>query len=122
MKEKITAFDSKEIFNIVVAFRSQGYKIHNFDENGVVVKKILPKGQFDEDGDNGIFVHINKATKRAIKNGFLYLYGLKEGTDFKAYNKLFTKEELRILDLHDYTLSKDHTKDNGQTIEDWIFM
>lgn len=122
MKEKITALDSKDIIELVKFSRSEGYTLHNFSENSVVLKKILPKGQFDEDGDNGIFVYINKATKRATKNGFLYLYGIEEGTDFKAYNKLFTKEELRILDIHDYTLSKDHTKDNGQTIDDWIDM
>jgi hypothetical protein len=120
MEKQKRALDDKEVFNLVVFFRSQGYAIYNLDEHSIVLRKILSEGQLDEEKDNGLMVYINQKEKTAEKSGFTYLYKSQQSTNFKQYNKPFTKKELKVLDMHDYTLSEEHTKDTGQTITDWI--
>jgi hypothetical protein len=120
MKEKIKAFDSEELFNIVVAFRSQGYAIYNLDDASIMLRKILSEGQHDEQKDNGVMVYINQKEKIAEKYGFTYLYKSQQSTNFREHHKSFTKEELKILDVYDYALSEKHTYDTRQTVTDWI--
>jgi hypothetical protein len=120
MKKEIKAFDSYEVFKIIIFFRSQGYTIHNLDNHSIVLKKILPQGQFDEEKDNGSIVYINQKEKTAEKYGFTYLYKIQQSTNFKEYNKPFTKKELKLLDTYDYVLSKEHTIDTKQNVYDWV--
>lgn len=120
MKKEIKALDNKEFFNLIVFFRSQGYTIHNLDDNSIMLRKILSEGKLDEEKDNGLMVYINQTEKVAEKYGFTYLYKSRQSINFKEHNKLFTKKELKILDMYDYTLSEEHTEDTGQTVNDWI--
>ena len=75
MEKRKTALDSDGMFNIVVAFRSLGYTIYNLDENSLVLRKLLPEGQFYDKKHNGLMVYINQKENTAEKHSFFYLYG-----------------------------------------------
>ena len=75
MEKRKTALDSDGMFNVVVAFRSLGYAIYNLDEHSLVLRKLLPEGQFYDKKHNGLMVDINQKENTAEKHSFFYLYG-----------------------------------------------
>lgn len=120
MEKRKTALDSDEMFDVIVAFRSLGYAIYNLDEHSLVLRKLLPEGQFYDEKHNGLMVYINQKENTAEKIGFIYLHKIKVITEWKKYCEPFTIKELKILDLQDYNLSEKQIEDTKQDVTDWI--
>jgi hypothetical protein len=120
MEIRKPALDIDEMFDVIVAFRSLGYAIYNLDENSLVLRKLLPEGQFYDKKHNGLMVYINQKENTAEKYSFFYLYKVKVIKEWKEYHEPFTTKELKILDLQDYTLSEKQIEDTKQDVTDWI--
>ena len=116
----IKSLDSNRLTNVVDEFKKQSYQIHDGDVNSITLIKVFPKGQYDDDGNNAYFVYINEKDSLALKYGATYLYEINQIAGYKENKHPFSKEELKVLDIHDYELYQTHENDTNQIAQDWI--
>lgn len=125
MNVVIKALEDKSVFRVVEDLKNQGYKVHNGDENSVALIKFFTDFQYDENNYNAQIIFINIRDWNAEK--FSVTCILKDH-DFNEFIKFsnrctaFSKLELRALDIEDFQLSSNHTRDTKQDVTHWVIM